>query len=372
MKSVRPIVSLFLFSFFLTCIEKQAFAFTKFLNDEASPVAFKENTVVPIAIIGSGPAGLAAALYVARHKIHTVVLTGSEPGGRFVGAKLVENLPAIEPQPGYQIMDTLENQARKFGASILYDGLKKIDVADVDGDRYFVLETERGKTIHALSVILATGAAPARLHIPGEDRLFGKSVFICAKCDCGQAKDKDIVIVGGGDGAVSEAIMLSAYARKVTILVRKNRMRAVPVMRDRLDDYDAINVVYNKEVLEVLGDDEVMTGLRIRDVETGDEEHMDAECLFLALGREPDSRLFAHLLDTDKKGYILTRGCSQKTSCPGIFAAGEVHDKIYRQAQDAMSFGGRAGYDVIHYLQKKGFSPAVERALKPFYFTVNE
>ncbi|MBA3954782.1 thioredoxin-disulfide reductase [Candidatus Dependentiae bacterium] len=324
--------------------------------------AYTKENVIPVAILGGGPAGLTAAMYTTRARIHTVVFTGPVPGGQLTNTTLVENWPGIAKMQGYEIMDILQKQVQDFGAVIIEDTVTKVDF-----DQWpFVLMTESGRVMHALTIVIATGSAPRQLGIPGELEYWGRGVTPCALCDCGFFKGKDVVVVGGGDGAVEEALQLASHAKTVTIIVRKDRMRAAKSMQERLEDYKNVSIVYNKQILEVVGDGNAVTGLKIKDFETDQESLLTAQGLFLAIGHNPNTSLFSNYLAINNAGYLELEGRSQTTSVKGVFAAGDVEDSKFRQAVVASSSGCKAGLEAVEWLRDIGLTELVARKLQLF------
>lgn len=325
------------------------------------------HTLVPVLVIGSGPAGLSAALYTARDMIYTVVLTGNEPGGQLLGAKRVENIPGIAPDAGYKIMDSLRAQTASFGVQFLDDTLKNI-IRSEDG-AYFVVQTGGGTTINALSVVIATGASALTLGVPGEQLYANRGVYTCAVCECRFMKDKEVVVIGGGDASIEAVMHLAPYAKQVTLLVRKDRMRAALSMQEKLAGYKNVAIKYQSELLEVLGDGQEVTQVRVRDAGTGLESNLMVQAVFECIGHAPNSAPFTSLIEIDAQGYIQLEGRLQRTSCPGIFAAGDVADATYRQAGVAAGDGIKAGLDAIAYLRCKGFSESIAVDLKTSYLS---
>jgi thioredoxin reductase (NADPH) len=330
--------------------------------------AYNKEKLLPIAIIGGGPAGFGAALYAARAKIHTVLFSGPVVGGQLTETSGIENMPGVLPMPGYDLMQVFREQVESFGAVIQEDTITKIDF-----DKWpFVLHTTDGTSLHALVIILATGSAPRRLGIPGEVKYWGRGVSSCAVCDCVFFKDKDVYVVGGGDSAVEQAMQLAPYVKSVTILVRKERMRAAQRMQDKLEDYKNVIVEYNKEVKKVLGDEKNVTSLEIEDIITKQRTEVPAQGLFLAIGHNPNTELFGDSLRLNKAGYIVCEGRSQATSVPGVFAAGDVEDGEYRQAVIAASSGAKAALDAVKLLRDIGLTDIVAKRLRPLYFLDQE
>jgi thioredoxin reductase (NADPH) len=324
--------------------------------------AFDKDNVIPVAVLGSGPAGLTAALYTTRAKIHTVVFTGAMPGGQLTNTTFVENWPGIKKKYGYEIMQTLREQVEEYEAVIVEDS-----IIDVDFHQWpFKLFTESGSSLNALSVVIAMGSAPRRLSVPGELEYWGKGVTPCAVCDCAFFKNKDVVVIGGGDAAVEEALQLASYAKTVTLLVRNNRMRAARRMQAKLDDYSNVTIVYNKQVLEILGDGSTVTGIKLQDIESQETNVVSAQGVFLAIGHNPNTDLFKPYIQITKSGYIELKSCSQGTSITGVFAAGDVEDAKFRQAVVASASGCKAGLEAVEWLRDIGLTDLVARKLKLF------
>ncbi len=335
---------------------------------DMTAVIGKKN-IEPILIIGSGCAGYSAAIYAARGKIKTAVLVGSQPGGQLGSTTRVENFPGLLDQLGPDIMLSLQKQAEHFGAEIIYDSAASIDCSVWP---YKVI-TQSGKTINALTIIVAAGASPAKLGIPGEDEYWGKGVTTCAICDAPFHKDKDVVVVGGGDSALEEALQLSSYAKKVTILVRKDAMRASVAMQDRIKDVDSIEVLYNSEVKEIYGNGSEVTHVLIHNNKTNETFTKSVSGVFLAIGHKPNTTSLCNgQIKTDADGYIITSGKTQATSKPGIFAAGDIEDKIYRQAGVAAGSGIKAALDALGFLQNHGFNVKVAKQIEANYFDIKK
>lgn len=326
--------------------------------------SFDKKNVVPIAVIGGGPAGLTAGLYGVRAGIHTVVFTGETKGGQLTNTTFVENWPGIKKAYGHEIMDVLFEQAESFGAKIVEDTIVKVDFAKWP----FVLETESKKTINALSVIVATGAAPRKLGIPGELDYWGKGVSPCAVCDCHFFKNKDVVIIGAGDSAIEEAMILSHYAKNITIIVRKDIMRAAKRMQDKIGEFSNVKKIFNYEVLKIVGDGQVVTGVEIKDANSGKTSVIKCQGVFLAIGQNPNTDLFAPFLQLNRFGYIHVQGRSQATSVPGVFAAGDVEDNEYRQGVVASSSGCKSALEAVKWLRELGLTEHVTNSIKKSYF----
>ncbi len=326
--------------------------------------AFNKKNVIPIAIIGSGPAGFTAAMYGKRLGYPTTVFTGPLIGGQLTETTLIENWPGVKKTEGYTVMQILQDQAEEVGAVIVEDTVVQVDF----GQWPFVLHTEGKLKVHALAVIIATGAAPRKLGVPGELEYWGKGVTACSVCDCVFFKGKDVVVVGGGDSAVEEATQLSRYARSVTILVRKDRMRAAPIMQEKLEDYKNVKIVYNKQILKVLGDKAKLTGLEVLNTDTQKIETLKTDGLFLAIGRNPNTDLFKDYLKLTRNGYIHLEDRSQMTSVPGVYAAGDAQDSEFRQAVVAAGDACKAAFEATQWLHKIGLTDlAIKRHTSSFF-----
>lgn len=326
--------------------------------------AYNKENVVPIAIIGAGPAGLGAALYTGRANIHTVVFAGPLPGGQLTETSYIENWLGFKKILGYELMNQVQEHAQGFGAIIKDETITRIEF-----DTWpFVLHTSENNKVHALIIIIATGSSPRKLGVPNELTYWGRGVSSCAICDCVFFKQKNVYIVGGGDAAIEQAMQLASYAKNVNILVRKDRMRAAASMQNKLDDYPNVRVMYNKEVVKVLGDSVTLEGLEIKDTDTNELEQVQADGLFLAIGHNPNTELFQSGIKLDNYGYIILEGRSQATSVKGIFAAGDVADSIYRQAMIAAGCGAQAGLEAVALLRDIGLSDLVVTRLKRNYF----
>lgn len=325
-----------------------------------------KTNVVHLAIIGSGPAGWSAAIYGARFKRHVVVFNGPTPGGLLTKTSEVENWPGKKTILGADLIADMESHARSLGVQCVQDSIESVDFSG----SCFVLRTQQGVTINALSVIIATGGTPIALGVKGEVFYEGKGVTSCAKCDAPFYKGEDVVVVGGGDSAVEEAIQLAPYARSITILVRKDYMRAMPIMQERLLQYPSITVIYNVEVKEIVGDANQVTGVVLWDNKANMLKNMPVSGVFLAIGHKPNTEIFASALQLNKAGYIkLLDGRTQKTSVPGVFAAGDAEDDYYRQAIVAAGSGVRAAIDADAFLTEIGLNPSVEAQLRPYLFS---
>ena len=302
-------------------------------------------------IIGSGPAGYTAAIYAARADLNPVIYTGLEPGGQLTTTTEVDNFPGY-PQgvDGPTMMNELKEQAERFGTKVEIDFISKVDFSKDKGGMH-KLYTQNGDEIKSKTVIISTGASAKYLGLPSEQRLIGGGVSACAVCDGFFYKNQDVAIVGGGDTAIEEATYLAKICNNVTMLVRKDHFRASKAMQNRLSNYDNIKVLFNHEVMEVMGEN-VVDGLKIKSNLTDDVSEIKITGLFLAIGHSPNTDIFKGIVDMDDSGYILTEKTSTKTNIPGVFAAGDVQDKDYRQAVTAAGTGCMAALDAERYLQE--------------------
>ena len=298
-----------------------------------------------VVIIGSGPAGLTAAIYAARANLEPIVLEGHQPGGQLTITTEVENYPGFEGGiQGPELMNVFRNQAKRFGAEIVAK-----DVTDVDfSERPFTVVVDDEHRIAADTVIISTGARARYLGLESETRLRGRGVSACATCDGFFFRDKTICVVGGGDSAAEEALFLTRFAKKVYMIHRRDELRASKIMQDRVLKNEKIEVLWDSVVEEVLGENAV-DGVRLKNVKTGEITDVPLEGFFLGIGHAPNTKLFEKYLDLDESGYIVTRD-GMHTNVPGVFAAGDVQDPIYRQAITAAGSGCMAAIDAERLL----------------------
>jgi thioredoxin reductase (NADPH) len=308
------------------------------------------NDIRDVIIIGGGPAGYTAALYTARANLNPLVIEGFNWGGQLMITSDVENYPGYtEGVLGPAMMADFRRQAERFGAEFLTDDVTRVDFSEPPF-RVYVGDDE----YRADAVIVATGASARQLGLPSEETLQGRGVSYCATCDAAFFRDKEIVVVGGGDSAMEEAIFLTRFATKATIVHRRDEFRASPIMVDRARENEKIEFVLNAVVEEVLGTDEGhVTGVRLRDTVTGETSEIPADGLFVAIGHDPTTGLFLEWLDHDEQGYLITEPGSTRTNIPGVFAAGDVQDHIYRQAVTAAGSGTMAALDAQRYLEEE-------------------
>jgi thioredoxin reductase (NADPH) len=300
-------------------------------------------------IIGSGPAGYTAAIYAARADMKPVIYTGMQMGGQLTTTTEVDNFPGYpEGVDGTKMMDDFKNQAERFGTDVRFGVVTKVDFSDEVGGIHKVIVDE-SKGIEAETVIVSTGATAKYLGLESEQRLIGGGVSACATCDGFFYKGQDVIVVGAGDTAAEEATYLANITNKVTMLVRKDHMRASKAMQNRVKNTPNIEVLYNTEIDEILGDN-VVEGVRVKNNQTGEEKVIPVTGVFIAIGHKPNTEIFKGVLDMDETGYLITKGKSTKTNKPGVFAAGDVQDKEYRQAVTAAGTGCMAALDAERYL----------------------
>jgi len=300
-------------------------------------------------IIGSGPAGYSAAVYAARADLKPVMYTGMEPGGQLTTTTEVDNyLGYPDGVDGTAMTEDFKKQAERFNTDIRFGLVTKVELNNTVGGVHKVI-VDGSKEIEAESVIISTGATAKYLGLESEERLKGGGVSACATCDGFFYKNQDVIVVGGGDTAAEEATFLSKLCSKVTLLVRRNEMRASKAMQHRVNNTENLTVLYNTELEEILGDT-VVEGARVVNNQTKETQELTVTGVFIAIGHKPNTDLFKEILDMDETGYLITKGKSTKTNLPGVFASGDVQDKEYRQAITAAGSGCMAALDAERYL----------------------
>jgi thioredoxin reductase (NADPH) len=305
-----------------------------------------------VVIVGSGPAGLTAAIYAARANLSPIVIAGFAPGGQLMITSDVENYPGFpEGIQGPELMARMREQAERFGARI-----RDVDVEAVDlSGRPFRL-TAAGREVTADSVIVATGASAIWLGLPNETRLRGRGVSACATCDGFFFRDRKVAVVGGGDSALEEALFLTRFASQVILVHRRDQLRGSRIMQDRALAHPRISPRWNRQIIDVLGDN-VVSGIRMRDTITGEEVEEAVDGLFVAIGHEPNTAVFRDWLEVDEKGYLVVHD-QTRTRIEGVFVAGDVHDHRYRQAVTAAGDGCKAAIDSERWLESQGIVEA--------------
>lgn len=299
-----------------------------------------------IVIIGSGPAGYTAAIYAARANLSPMLFEGMQPGGQLTLTSDIENWPGeAEGVLGGELMEKLKKQAARFGAEIVEDIVTEI----IGTQSPFTIKTAT-RSITAKAVILATGASAMWLGVPGEERLQGKGVSACATCDGFFFRDKEIVVVGGGDTAMEEATFLTRFAKRVTVIHRREEFRASKIMIEKARKNEKITFFMNAVIEEIVGEHAV-TGVRTRNVVTNEMQTIPCDGVFMAIGHKPNTEFVKHLITLDEKGYIVTEGKTTATNIPGIFACGDVMDHVYRQAITAAGTGCMAALDAERWLE---------------------
>jgi len=308
-----------------------------------------------LVIVGSGPAGLTAAIYGARADLEPLVIMGSKYGGQLMITSEVENFPGFpDPVLGPDLMERMKTQAERLGAELVQD-----DVIKVDFKKYpFGLQTNGG-VVRALSVIIATGANPRRLNLDSEIKLMGKGVSNCAVCDGFFFRGKEVAVVGGGDTAMEEATFLAKFATSVKVIHRRDRLRAGAALQKEAMANPKISFIWNTAVIGIMGDSKV-TGVTLKNLKTGDESNLRVDGLFVAIGYDPNTSIFREQLALDEKGYLKVTS-ETSTSVPGVFAAGDVHDFRYRQAVTAAADGCKALLDAEKFVKQKLEAPSLSQ-----------
>ncbi len=299
-----------------------------------------------VLIIGSGPAGLTAAIYAARAGLEPLMVEGMERGGQLMITTDVENFPGFpDGIMGPDLMDQIRKQAERFGTRIISSDVSRVDFSE----RPFKVWVGKDE-FTADSIIISTGASARWIGVPGEERLRGYGVSACATCDGFFFRDKELIVVGGGDTAMEEAIFLTKFASKLTVVHRRDEFRASPIMAQRVMDHPKIDIAWNATVDEILGDD-LVTGVVLRDTVTDETREVTTDGVFVAIGHDPNTKIFHDQLELDDDGYIVVSPGTTLTSIEGVHAAGDVTDKVYRQAITAAGLGCQAALDIQHWLE---------------------
>lgn len=300
-------------------------------------------------IIGSGPAGYTAAIYASRADLKPVMYTGMQMGGQLTTTTEVDNFPGYpNGTDGTMMMEDLKNQAERFGTDVRFGLVTSVELSETEGGIHKVTVDE-SKLIEAETIIISTGASAKYLGLENEQRLIGGGVSACATCDGFFYKGQDVIVVGGGDTAAEEATYLAKLCKNVKMLVRRDEMRASKAMQHRVNTTENLEVLYNTELDDVLGDT-VVDGVRVVNNVSGEKTEIEVTGVFIAIGHKPNTDLFKGVIDMDETGYIITKGKSTRTNVPGVFAAGDVQDKEYRQAVTAAGTGCMAALDAERYL----------------------
>lgn len=300
-----------------------------------------------VLIIGSGPAGYTAAIYTARANLKPMLVAGMQPGGQMTITSDVENFPGFaEPIQGPWLMEQMQQQAEHVGTNMIYDLITSVDLQSNPKKAV----GDSGDIYLADAVIIATGAQAKWLGLPSEEQYKGKGVSACATCDGFFYREKEVIVVGGGNSAVEEALFLTNFASKVTVIHRRDSFRAEKIMQDRLFNHPKVSVIWDSALEEVTGDGATVSGARIKNLKTGDITDMKVDGVFVAIGHKPATELFKGQITIDSDGYITTKPDSTETNIPGVFAAGDVKDKVFRQAVTAAGMGCMAALESDRYL----------------------
>ena len=305
--------------------------------------------MIECTIIGSGPAGYTAAIYAARANMKPTLIQGMQPGGQLTTTNDVENYPGYPTGiTGPKMMEDFLKQAERFGTNVIFGTVTKVELSKKEGESHKIIVDNKNEII-TKTVIISTGASAKYLGLPSESKFMGSGVSACAVCDGFFFKNQDVVVVGGGDSAAEEATYLSNLCNKVYLLVRKKEMRASKIMQKRVFETKNIEVLFNHETVEILGDNSV-SGIKVKNNVSLDEKIIEATGFFLAIGHNPNTEIFKNQLDMDETGYLITKPDSTLTNLPGVFASGDAQDSVYRQAITAAGTGCMAALDAERYL----------------------
>jgi thioredoxin reductase (NADPH) len=306
----------------------------------------REEIKTDLLILGSGPAGLSAAIYAARAELKPILLTGTDLGGQAATTHMIENYPGFpEGVNGLELGQLFQQQAERFGAKVVYDMITDVDFSDG-----ILKLCTYDKQYLAKAVVISTGARPNHLNVPGEKEFTGKGVSYCGTCDGWFFRGKEVVVVGGGDSALEEGLFLTRFATKVTIIHRRDELRAGKILQKRAFNNEKINFVWDSQVVEILGDGEV-TGVKIKNLKTNEETLLKTDGVFIFIGHKPNVQIFGDQLKLDEEGYIEVDKF-MRTSVPGVYAGGEVCDPRYRQVITSAGMGSAAAIEAIRYLEE--------------------
>lgn len=350
------------------CIILLFFFLSKKKSVELTSLHTKKN-LVPVVILGAGPAGLSAAIFTSRAQYKTVIVAGPMMGGQIAQAAYVENWPGIQGKDtGLNTIEHVKKQVEHFGATIIEDSATTVNLHEWP----YEITLSDGTQLHALTIIIAMGGSQKTLNIAGVKEYWGKGIGVCSICDAPFDKDKDVAIIGGGDSAADKALQSAAYAKSVTILVKNNEMHAAAVIQDYLKTMPNITIRYGIDPVAIVGDGQEITGLTIKDTKANKEEQLSIQRVYFALGFEPNSTLFKDALVMDNDGYLVTYNKTQKTSKEGVFAAGNIEDDRYQKGSVASGKGVSAAIDAIEWLQSIGFTATVQQKYGEQLYKINK
>lgn len=341
--------------------------FCKHLKIDINDLSKKDN-ILPVVILGSGSAGSSAGIYASRLGFKTLIIEGEKPGGQLTGTTYVENWPSIQRIMGPKLMEDLKEQNQRLGVFFLQDSAVSVNLSSWP----FEITTGDGLKINALTLIVATGSSPKLLGIPGEQEYWGKGVTTCAICDAPFYKNKNVVVIGGGDSAAEEVLQLAPHVDNITMLIRGSSLRASKAMVDRIKEIKSLTILYNKDLKKIVGDDTHVKSIELWDNKENKTINMNIDGVFLAIGHNPNTQVFNGKLKMDQLGYIELKGRSQKTSVEGVFAAGDVEDHVYKQAGVASGSGIKAALDASKFLQEIGFTTDIANKVQSKYFEAIE